>query len=518
MKALFSSYFNVSIVSAVLVLLVFAIRLILRKSSKTTLVILWMLVLLRLVIPVQLFSPISIRPELPILQKESTSFIGESELVKKSEIPEFMPHMKGYSGIGESYVRVDYVEICSYIWLLGILLFAIYFLFSFIRLKIRMREAVRLEENVYETPLPNTAFLLGYVRPKIYIPSGLSETNRSVMILHEKTHSRLGHNWLKLAWFVVAALHWYNPFVWLAYVLFCEDIEYACDEAVILNMSGEEKKQYCATLLNCGRTRTAIMSCPVAFGESNIRGRIKRVLDYKKPSVWIGAVAAVIVVVFAVFLVTDPAPKYPEHYKELISLVGQPKEMVITELGITLGDEVAPNTGIYTAQLETQYEGINFELELGFSTVDDRLWCFRYIALYENDRQTAAEDTVKITKRLIRSYGTAEQKINKRTLLLSEIDVPSVLDKFENKWLEHEGIDNVSGHWDLTDQIGKGTLEYWETLKDSEFWEKMWQDRNVNPNFGLTLSAWCDPDKNTCCLILDYDTGYEFQPSYEIIE
>lgn len=174
-------------------------------------------------------------------------------------------------------------------------------------LKRKLRGAVALEYGVLEDPAVRSPFLLGYLRPRIYLPCGVPEEHRGYILSHERCHIRRGDNWVKLIGFVCLALHWYNPLVWLAYSLLCKDMEMACDEAVIRTMDIPQRKAYSAALLSCAAGKMGLRACPVAFGEDNVKQRILKVLHYRKPAVWLSAVALIAVAVLAVCFLTNPA-------------------------------------------------------------------------------------------------------------------------------------------------------------------------------------------------------------------
>lgn len=509
MKALFVDYFNISIACSCLIVAVLVIRLCLRRAPKAMTCVLWLMVFLRLAVPVHFESALSLRPHLPIVSEKSTGFFLEGALMPESQIPDFLPRERLVFSFGDWSARVDYVQLAAWIWIVVAIFFFLYAAVSYIVLRRRLRGAILLRKRVYRSEKLDGGFLLGYLNPCVYLPTGLDKEIESAIIAHEEAHRQRGDNWLKLFAFLCVAMHWYNPLVWVAYSLLCNDIEFACDERVIKNMSVDARRTYSSALLTVGKKYSRMRVCPLPFGESSLRQRISTVLNYRKPAVWICAVAVIAVLFSGIFLIPDPLPQYPAYYKQLTDMIGQPRETVVDKLGIELiADEYTERTGFYETPVCISYRGVEFELRLGFSVIDDCLWSFQYAAIYENDLQQAAEDTVKIAKQLQYSYGRASQHGNKRTLWLSEIDKASVLEKFENRYLAHEGVDSVSGYWQLTDALGPHTHAYWETLMNSAQWEQMWRGRNIGLSFQLKFSAWKEPDTNRVYLCLDYDTDY----------
>lgn len=518
MKSLFADYFNISLACTFLILAIIILRILIRKAPKSMTCVLWTLVFVRLVLPFRLESFLSIRPPLPIVNEDSTGFFFEAPLVPENTIPEFLPRSRAAFSFGDWSARIDYVQLAAWVWFAVFAFLLLYMIGSYLLLLYRLRESVRVGDRVYKSEKLTGGFLIGYLRPRIYLPARLEPETEATVIAHEKAHRKRGDHWLKLFAFLCLCLHWYNPFVWIAYILLCNDIEYACDESVIRNMTEDERKKYSSALLSVGRRYGRIRVCPLPFGESSIRKRIYTVLSYRKPAIWISMVAMIAILFSAVFLVPDPIPEYPPYYNRLIGLVGQSKEAVTQELDIELiENEYSSTTGYYETPLCVEYRGVEFNVILGFSLVDDKLWGFQYAAIYEDNVQQAAADTVKIAKQLQRTYGRAKQNANKRTLWLSDIDVEAVLQKFENRHLAHEGIDQVYGYWELTEELGSETQAYWEQLTTSEQWQTYWEDRRVDLSFRLDFSAWNDPHSNKSYLCMDFDTAYHFLPRTQII-
>lgn len=197
------------------------------------------------------------------------------------------------------------LPIAAALWMLGAAAMLLWALVSWLRLRKRVREAVRLEGNVYECEIASP-FVLGLFRPRIYLPFSLENGERELVLAHERAHITAGDHIIKpLGWLLLAA-HWYNPLVWLAYALFCRDIELACDERVVRGLSLSDRADYSQALLDLSRPRGGVRACPLAFGESSVKGRVKSVLSYKKPAFWLVLLAVVVCVGAAVCFLTDP--------------------------------------------------------------------------------------------------------------------------------------------------------------------------------------------------------------------
>ncbi len=200
----------------------------------------------------------------------------------------------------------DIGAVLFWIWASGAALMASYAAFSYLRLRLRLRCSIKGADGAYVCDTIDTPFILGLFRPRIYVPSGMNGRERSYVLAHEKAHlRRFDHLWKPLGYLMLAA-YWFNPLMWLAYIFFCRDIEIACDEKVVKTLDTESKAGYSQTLLDLNRPRRMISACPLAFGEVGVKERIKKVLSYKKPTLWILIAALLLTTVLAVCLMTDP--------------------------------------------------------------------------------------------------------------------------------------------------------------------------------------------------------------------
>lgn len=199
-----------------------------------------------------------------------------------------------------------YTQIGSYIWVLGIAVMLIYSITSILILKKHLKNAQHIDRNIYEADNLETPFVLGIVRPRIYIPAGLTAEEKSHIIRHEQTHiQRLDHMVKPFAFFILS-IHWFNPLVWITFLMMSTDMELSCDEKVIKEMGSEIKKAYSASLLSLTIGRHILNGSPLAFGEGNVKGRIKNVLNYRSPSFWIIVSAVIAVMVVSIGLLANP--------------------------------------------------------------------------------------------------------------------------------------------------------------------------------------------------------------------
>jgi len=293
-----------------LVLAVLLCRPLMKKAPKWINCLLWGIVGLRLVFPFSLESIFSLVPSAePIPEDimfsptpEINSGIGAvnsviNPIISTNLTPE----------IGTSVNPMQLVvAIASVVWVIGIALILGYGIVSFIMLRFKVRASVRGEKNAYFCDEVDSPFILGVIRPRIYVPSGMSSEALEHVLAHERAHLRRGDHFWKPIGFAILAFYWFNPLLWVAYVLLCRDIESACDEKVIKTMDTAAKKSYSEALLSCSLHRKRIMACPLAFGEVGVKQRIKSVLNYKKPAFWIIIIALVATLVLSVCFLTNP--------------------------------------------------------------------------------------------------------------------------------------------------------------------------------------------------------------------
>lgn len=309
MAEIFQKALNMSIAAGWLILAVIALRLLLRRAPKRFRLLLWAVVGLRLALPWSIESALSLIPSAQTLPEGimlelapvlDTGISALNGAINPGFTAAFTPEL----GVSANPLQV-LLPIAAAFWMLGAAAMLLWALVSWLRLRKRVREAVRLEGNVYECEIASP-FVLGLFRPRIYLPFSLENGERELVLAHERAHITAGDHIIKpLGWLLLAA-HWYNPLVWLAYALFCRDIELACDERVVRGLSLSDRADYSQALLDLSRPRGGVRACPLAFGESSVKGRVKSVLSYKKPAFWLVLLAVVVCVGAAVCFLTDP--------------------------------------------------------------------------------------------------------------------------------------------------------------------------------------------------------------------
>ncbi|MBE6813915.1 MAG: M56 family metallopeptidase [Ruminococcaceae bacterium] len=310
MTELFITVVNMSISAVWVILAVLLLRLLLKKAPKWVNVLLWGFVAVRLICPFLFESALSLIPSSQTINPE----IALNPAVIDSGVPiidsVFNPVINSATITPEPEKELNVFKfIVPYLagtWLVGIVLLLIYTIVSYVKLKKKIRTAVLLRDNIYQSEAVVSPFVLGIIKPKIYIPFNMKPEDIEHVISHETAHiKRKDHLWKPLG-FLILTFHWFNPLVWIGYVLLCRDIELACDEKVVKELNAEQRADYSEALLSCSVNRRLISACPVAFGEANVKNRVKSVLNYKKPAFWVILVAVILSVVVAVCFLTNP--------------------------------------------------------------------------------------------------------------------------------------------------------------------------------------------------------------------
>lgn len=341
MRELFQNVLTASFHGSIVILVVMLLRLVLKKTPKKFFCMLWLLAGVRLLMPFEIQSSMSLQPNTAAVVEErwqaggevfpdlepdflmggvvepegqtvDAPVFGNDTVTMVSSAPAASaPAENPVPDASASPIRtadkpaVDWVALVPYFWIAVMGCFALSCIYSYLRLRYQVREAVKIPGG-WECDRIETAFILGFIKPQIYIPMGMSASNRKYILAHERTHLEKGDHWFKMIGYLALAVHWFNPLVWAAYILLCKDIEMACDERVVQFMDLEERKHYSAALLNCSTNRAHFAACPVAFGEVSVKSRIKSVLNYRKPSFWISLLGVIAIIFVAVCLVTSP--------------------------------------------------------------------------------------------------------------------------------------------------------------------------------------------------------------------
>lgn len=294
MNGLFYQLARLSLTAGWMTLLLLALRPLLKKLPRSFSCLLWGLVAVRLMLPVTLESRVSLVPKRIAAPSQ---MLGSNPLRGLSAVN--LPAPAADAGI-------QWQAVLPVIWAIGMLCMLIYALVSCIRLAKQVKISMRMEAGVYLCDNIRSPFVLGIGRPRIYLPSDLDPAMTGSVLAHERAHLRRGDHLWKPLGFLLLSIYWFNPACWLAYVLFCRDMEQACDESAIREMDSNGKKCYSAALLACSINRSAITACPLAFGEVGVKARIRGVLRYRKPKRWVILTAALLCITLSVCLLTDP--------------------------------------------------------------------------------------------------------------------------------------------------------------------------------------------------------------------
>ena len=319
MGDIFLKLLNMSITAGWLILAVLCIRLLFRKIPKWVNCLLWGVVAIRLICPFSIESQFSILP--------STEPIKSSTVVE-GEVQNYIPSIDSRLTIVENTINPMLTETFAYnesdsaaplqivtyaaglVWCCGMVLLIICAMGSAVKLHKLVKEAVCVRDNIYICDVVKSPFILGIFRPRVYLSSALREREMDYILAHESAHLKRKDHWWKALGYLLLCIHWFNPLCWMAYSLLCKDIELACDEKAAKDMTFHEKKEYSKVLLSCARQRSLIMVCPLAFGEVGVKERVKSVLNYKKPTLWIMIATVAVLVILAVCFLTNPTREY----------------------------------------------------------------------------------------------------------------------------------------------------------------------------------------------------------------
>ena len=319
MSALFLIILNMSIAASWLILAVVLLRFVLKKAPKWIAVLLWGIVALRLAVPFSFESALSLIPSAETFNAHniqygtpaiSSGIPAVNNAVNPILDETFAPNPAG--SVNPLYV---WIFIVSVIWLIGIAAMLLYAVISYVRVRQSVGESVPYEGDIFLCDHVKSPFILGLVRPKIYLPSSMDAASMEPVIAHEKAHLTRCDHWWKPVGFLILTVHWFNPLCWIAYVLLCRDIELACDEKVIRQMDLNGKKQYSTALLEFSTGRRLVTICPLAFGEVGVKERVKNVLNYKKPAFWLIVVAIIACGVVTVCFATNPKQELPQEQR-----------------------------------------------------------------------------------------------------------------------------------------------------------------------------------------------------------
>ena len=427
MEALFLQILQMSMSASWLIIAVILIRLLLQKAPKGFRYVLWALVAVRLLCPVFFESEFSLIPNLGVLSEVGDAVIPVTPInpdndaitndtiisdgVQNDVVHGDSAHNNNVQNntvqnnatqnsenqnniiqndvIQNNTAQTDLISVLSFLWIVGIIAMFMYATVSYIKLRITIKESIKKEDNLWICDGIQTPFILGLMKPQIYLPSYIEEKHIPYIVAHENEHIRWKDNWWKPLGFMFLMVYWFNPLVWVAYILMCRDIEMACDERVIRTMGVEDKKNYSKSLLFCSTPGHFISACPVAFGEVGVKERIKKIVDYRKPSTWIITIAAILCFIVAFGFMTNPK----QNAKDVAMIALGCGDGKLVWANITDADEI-----------QKIIDGIN---ELSFVPISPNLptggWSY-VIRMYDADGEVIDRLTILGDRRVEKEY------------------------------------------------------------------------------------------------------------------
>jgi len=455
-RGLFFDAINQSIAAGYLIAAVILARLLLKNAPKNVYCVLWLLVGIRLVMPFSVVSVFSLIPSGVQVQSNIAEFTGygiqdksNNQTALDSVPASDIGHMdKEAAEAGKTAARESvhrpyvYFSIASVIWLAGIGAMLFYFMISWVRIVNRVRFAIPAKREgikYYQCDSIAAPFLFGFFKTRIYVPSDLSEESFSYVLKHEVVHRQRRDYLIKPIGYLFLAVYWFNPLMWAAYILLCRDIELACDERVLKELGGEHKKEYALALLSCSVNHRTIAACPVAFGETGVKGRIKNVLNYKKPTFWVIAVTVVVVAAVAVCFMTEKVetdtaqnnggtrfvmknPANPQGTNKGSAVSGQqPKDAFREETSDTINQQEQPAKN--NAEFEDELKAKQDELDQKQEELDAEITALQEeLAVTEDDiqRELLKQKLVQLEEELAQLEEEKEAVLLQRNALNGE--------------------------------------------------------------------------------------------------
>ena len=333
MNELFLKIINMSISASWLVLAVLILRFVLKKAPKWINVLLWGIVAIRLICPFSFESPLSLIPSaetIPLnIGMDSTPTINSGiSAINNAVNPIISQFNTPMAGASINPLQIT-IGIYEYIWIFGMIALALYTAISYWRLHRKVDTAVRYKDNIFQSENVSSPFVFGIIKPRIYLPFKMNGQDLEHVVAHEHAHIRRKDHWWKPFGFLLLTIHWFNPLMWMAYVLLCRDIELACDEKVIKELGNEQRGDYTQALVACSVNRRMIVACPLAFGEVSVKERVKSVMNYKKPAFWVIIISVIVCVGVAVCFLTNP--KQDSYTLRIVVPAGSQEKFVYTD-------------------------------------------------------------------------------------------------------------------------------------------------------------------------------------------
>ena len=360
MDKLFLHVLNMSVTASYVILFVILARIFLKKVPKIFSYALWSVVLFRLVCPFSfesIFSLLPLKTQAVTQNVLSSSAKIDSGITAIDQVINRTFPVSTVQAVGANSFQT-WLVFDKILWLLGILILLMYSIFTYIKLSRKLKSGTLVCDNIYQVNNIKTPFVFGLIRPKIYLPTNLSELEQSYIVKHEQTHIKRLDHIIKPFAFLVLCIHWFNPLVWISFFLMSEDMELSCDESVIKQMGNSIKKDYSTSLLSLSTGRRIIGGCPLAFGENNTKGRIMNILNYKKPKFWIVFVTVIALASISLGLMSNPQSEnltieaYANQFINEIKKNYTSADFKIVDSKITKLERIASVDGIISTPLE----------------------------------------------------------------------------------------------------------------------------------------------------------------------
>ena len=370
MNELFLKIINMSISASWLVLAVLILRFVLKKAPKWINVLLWGIVAIRLICPFSFESPLSLIPSaetIPLnIGMDSTPTINSGiSAINNAVNPIISQSNTPMAGASINPLQIT-IGIYEYIWIFGMIALALYTAISYWRLHRKVDTAVRYKDNIFQSENVSFPFVLGIIKPRIYLPFKMNGQYLEYVVAHEQAHICRKDHWWKPLGFLLLMIHWFNPLMWLAYVLLCRDIELACDEKVIKELGNEQRGDYTQALVACSVNRRMIAACPLTFGEVGVKERVKSVMNYKKPALWVIIIAVIVCVGVAVCFLTNP--KQDSYTLRIVVPAGSQEEFVYTDKEVSaIRNSIKIWSGDGLGDTEVLLSPVNKTTETGYT-------------------------------------------------------------------------------------------------------------------------------------------------------
>ena len=447
MNALFSQLLRQSLTAGWIILALLALRPLLKKVPRWVSCLLWSLPAARLLLPAALESRVSLVPQ------QLTAGALNLTPIPMTHIP--VPITTEAAPAAQHF---SWEAVLPWLWLAGMAALAVYALFSYIRLLRRVQVSIRVGDRVFICDNVRSPFILGLFRPRIYLPSDMDQNRAKLVLSHERSHLRRGDHLWKPLGYALLCLHWFNPLCWAAYLLFCRDIEQACDEAVVKDMEAWEKKAYSAALAACSVPRSAIAACPLAFGEVGAKQRIRGILNYRKPKFWVMVLSAVLCVALAAGFLTDPvkasqpetATQGPSPVEDYLTY---PREVTV----YSAADKASRELARYPAGMPVSLDGLE--------VVDGSIWGY----VQYQDGQTRGWISLD---EIMDAFTNRQHRFSQKTPIYSspslqaqEIGRGEIGDVYLEHYMEPYG-NNIWGYIEY--QQGDTTILGWILLNEGE--------------------------------------------------